>query len=171
VTECTFKYSKDGNLTKKVANGKTNTMNYDAEGQLVDLDGTTFLYDYGGRMIKSAVRNGEVTIYPSETYEVSTSVSGKKSHTAYIFHGFRRASLTKTEDSTNVYYFLNDHLGSTIAASDETGKIITRYKYESFGKVVVDGELDVARYKYQGKQQFGSLYYFGARFYDPDVSE
>jgi uncharacterized protein RhaS with RHS repeats len=151
-------------------------MKYDAEGRLVDLDGTTFAYDYGGRLIKSALPNGEVTIYPSETYEVSISASGRKSHTAYLFHGYRRASLTNTEEalgesaSTNVYYFHNDHLGSTIAASDKSGKIITRYKYESFGKVTVDGDLDVARYKYQGKQQFGGLYHFGARFYDPDVS-
>jgi hypothetical protein len=56
-----------------------------------------------------------------------------------------------------------------ITASSETGNTVMQYQYDSFGTVVVDGP-DVAQYKFSGKERSGSLYYFGACFYDPEVS-
>lgn len=56
-----------------------------------------------------------------------------------------------------------------IAASDVNGAVVTQYTYDAFGKATADGP-DVARYKFSGKERFSDLYYFGARFYDPDVS-
>lgn len=175
--EHSFDYSIDGNMTSKydeIAKEAT-TMVYDIEGRLVQLNQTSFLYDHGGNLIKTVHPNGDVTIYPSQSYEVNISSSGIKTHTSYLTHGYRRASLSTEEDSgaknvgpSTVYYFHNDHLGSTIAASNENGEIITQYEYDAYGKATVNGP-DVARYKFSGKEQFGGLYYFGARFYDPDV--
>jgi len=70
-------------------------------------------------------------------------------------------------DST-VYYYHTDHLGSVIAVSGNGGSIDTTYSYDAFGKATVQGP-DVSRYKYSDKEMFEDLYYFGARFYDPDV--
>lgn len=182
-TECSFKYSADGNLIAKSdgAGAKTSEMKYDADGRLSKLNGTSFTYDFGGHLIKVVRANGDVTIYPNQTYEIDISATGAKSHTSYLVHGYRRASATTTEETTEkemegekpavptVHYFHSDQLGSTIAASDANGAIVTQYRYDAFGKATVHGP-DVARYKFSGKELFGDLYYFGARFYDPDVS-
>ncbi|KAL6297836.1 hypothetical protein BKA93DRAFT_831210 [Sparassis latifolia] len=177
-TECSFTYSPDGNLISK-SNGagiEKNTMKYDANGRLVQLDETSFVYDFSGHLIKAVLPNGDVTMYPSQSYEVTVSASGRETHTSYLVHGYRRASLSTTKENVKgrshgpvVYYYHTDHLGSTVAASDEKGNIVTLYHYDGFGKVSIDGP-DVARYKYSGKEQFAGFYYFGARFYDPDVS-
>ncbi|KAF8168360.1 hypothetical protein B0H34DRAFT_685185 [Crassisporium funariophilum] len=205
---CSFDYSEDGNRTSK-KNGSgivESTMTYDSQGRLTTLDGTTFMYDYTGRLVKATAPGGDVTIYPSATYEVKIS-AGTVTRTAYLVEGYRRASLTAHSTSSaeirgvseknidlpqdeksargleleledkyieknaldgEVYYFHVDHLGSTVAVSDRTGRIITQYQYDAFGKVTITGT-DVARYKYSGKELFGNMYYFGSRFYDPDT--
>ena len=169
-------YSVDGNITAKLSgSGATvNSMSYDSAGQLSQLDGTTFIYDFGGRMIKATTSSGDVTYYPSQSYEVNMLAQGEVSVTSYLMHGYRRAAFTSfltsdgKVDSTTVYYFHSDHLGSTVAASNTSGMIITNYSYDAFGTVTVKGP-DVARYKFSGKEQFGDFYCFGARFYDPQV--
>ena len=173
-TESVLEYSVGGNLTTKRdgVGTPTSTMKYDSMDRLVELDGTVFVYDYSGRLIKTVSPSSDVTIYPTQTYEFSISPEAT-THTAYLFHGYRCASLTVAEGESymgTVHYFHTDHLGSTIGASDENGELITQYQYDSFGKVTVQGP-DVARYKFSGKEQFRSVYYFGARFYDPDVSQ
>lgn len=170
--EQSFAYSIDGNMTSKTDGTTTSTMKYDAEGRLAHLDDLSFVYDFGGRLIKSIRANGDITYYPNQSYEVTVSPSKEKTHTSYLIHGYRRASLTTKDKSTTdpeVHYYHSDHLGSTVAVSNAKGAITTQYTYDSFGKVAVVGP-DVARYKFSGKEQFGHLYYFGARFYDPEVS-
>lgn len=172
VTEFTFKYSDDGHMVSKIdATGKnTASMKYDSAGHLVGLNATSFVYDYGGRIIKAVLPNGNVRIYPSQTYEVDISVSGDVTHAAYLVHGYRRALLSTTAKSSDVNYFHTDHLGSTTTVSNSHGDIVTEYVYDSFGQVVSTSGDDIARYKFSGKEMFDGLYYFGSRFYDPDVS-
>ncbi|KAE9393736.1 hypothetical protein BT96DRAFT_978801 [Gymnopus androsaceus JB14] len=169
-TECSFTYSKDGHiLEKKDSSGAvTRTTKYDSGGRLIQVDDTHMVYDVGGRLLKCTRGSGDITIYPSQTYEVDIPSSGKKKHTSYLVHGYRRASLTNEDGDAVVHYFHNDQLGSTVAVSDSEGIIITQYKYDAFGKVSVEGK-DVARYKFSGKELIEDLYYFGARFYDCSI--
>lgn len=145
-------------------------MQYDSEGHLIALNKTSFVYDYGGRLVKAVLPNGDIRIYPSHTYEVDIAASGDKAHSAYLIHGYRRAALSTSATSSSVNYFHTDHLGSTIAVSDANGGIITEYSYDSFGQATVTSGDDVSRYKFSGKEMFDGIYYFGSRFYDPDVS-
>ncbi|KAG9220198.1 hypothetical protein CCMSSC00406_0007107 [Pleurotus cornucopiae] len=170
-TQFTFQYSVDGHLTSKVdGTGKeTASMQYDSEGHLIALNKTSFVYDYGGRLVKAVLPNGDIRIYPSHTYEVDIAASGDKAHSAYLIHGYRRAALSTSATSSSVNYFHTDHLGSTIAISDVNGGIITEYSYDSFGQATVTSGDDVSRYKFSGKEMFDGIYYFGSRFYDPDT--
>ncbi|KAJ7475487.1 hypothetical protein B0H11DRAFT_2032379 [Mycena galericulata] len=165
-TQCSFKYSADGSMLEKLdASGKvTRSMEYDSQGRLIGLDGMRMAYDFGGRLIKCTRANGDVTIYPTQTYEVDIAASGPTTHTSYLVHGYRRASLS----GSVVQYYHQDHLGSTIAVSDAHGDIVTQYKYDAFGTVSIEGE-DLARYKFSGKELFGDIYHFGARFYDSSI--
>ncbi|KAF9064010.1 hypothetical protein BDP27DRAFT_1334218 [Rhodocollybia butyracea] len=158
-TECSFTYSKDGEMLSKLDSSNTvvRSMKYDSQGRLIQLNNSQMVYDFGGRLVKRTQENGDVIIYPSQTYEVEISASGTKTHTSYL------------GGTSTVHYFHSDHLGSTIAVSDSGGNIVTQYKYDSFGKVSVEGT-DIARYKFSGKELIDNeLYYFGARFYDADI--
>ena len=168
-----FEYSVDGHLTSKLdAAGRTvKSMKYDTQGRLLDVDGTSFVYDYTGQLLKVTLKNGDVTYYPNSAYEAAIPTgSSVLTHTAYLIANGRHASCT-TEDQnmdSAVYYYHTDHLGSVIAVSGGDGSIDTTYSYDTFGKATVQGP-DVSRYKYSDKEMFEGLYYFGARFYDPDV--
>ena len=181
-----FQYSDDGKMTKKERGNLKTEMSYDTEGRLIKIDKTengvkettAFLYDFEGRLLRTTLPNNNVVIYVSQVYEVEIGSATPKSQsrTSYLFQKYRSAAYKTeyTEGSTTaagtVYYFHNNNIGSTIAASDVNGAIITEYTYDASGKIVDVKGNDVARYKYSGKELIGTLYYFGARFYDPDVS-
>ncbi|KAJ7125821.1 hypothetical protein C8R43DRAFT_1212234 [Mycena crocata] len=164
-TECLFKYSADGNMLAQTDDTGTvlKSMEYDSQSRLINADRARMMYDFGGRLVKCTHANGDVTIYPSQSYEVDIA-AGEETHTSYLVHGYRRASL-----SGNIaQYYHTDHLGSTIGVSDESGSLVTQYKYDTFGVVSIEGE-DLSRYKFSGKELIGDIYYFGARFYDPAI--
>jgi RHS repeat-associated protein len=69
----------------------------------------------------------------------------------------------------NPQYFLQDHLGSTIAMTDVSGGVLERQSYEPFG--ATSGSA-LTRYGYTGREmdsQTGLMYY-RARWYDPQQS-
>ncbi len=41
-----------------------------------------------------------------------------------------------------VYYFLNDHLGTPQAMSDQSGRVVWKAEYEPFGTAIVDDDPD-----------------------------
>jgi RHS repeat-associated protein len=69
------------------------------------------------------------------------------------------------------YFYHTDHLGSTVAVSDESGQTVWTSEYTPFGdKHSVTGELAHAA-KFTGKDldEDTGLYYFNARWYDSEV--
>jgi YD repeat-containing protein len=171
-----FAYSADGNLTEKKngAGESVSKMTYDSQGRLIEVDGTTFIYDHAGHLLKSTTADSVITYYVSEYYE-ETIDSGLTSKTTYLLHGSGRYGSYTTKShqdtkklDTEVLYYHHDHLGSTVAVSDSTGQLATTYTYDSHGGVTVYGQ-DISRYKFSGKEKFGTLYYFGARFFDSEV--
>ena len=71
--------------------------------------------------------------------------------------------------SSSVEYYHVDHLGSTRLKTNSTGGVIYKSNYEPFGPSA--GESGTEDYRYTGKpEDLTGLYYFGARYYDTDVS-
>jgi RHS repeat-associated protein len=69
-----------------------------------------------------------------------------------------------------VYYVHQDHLGSTVAVSDQDGQAVGRMQYDPYGEII-SSTLPVALTDrlFTG-QRFDSstgLYYYNARYYDP----
>lgn len=173
--EQTFDYSTSGSITqKKDSSGNPLcSMQYDSEERLVGVNGISFTYDFSGRLVKAKREDGSTTFYPSNSFEIDISPEGFKSYSSYLVcHGRRAVLFTllpdTPEETTSINYFHCDHLGSTIAVSDVDGRITTTYEYDVFGNVTCQG-VDSSRYKYSGKEMFSGLYYFGARFFDPEV--
>uniref|UniRef100_A0A8H7YBU0 Teneurin-like YD-shell domain-containing protein n=1 Tax=Psilocybe cubensis TaxID=181762 RepID=A0A8H7YBU0_PSICU len=177
-----YTYSTDGKTSTKKAGDETTTLNYDAQDRLTAIVGsyTGFIYDYAGRLLKATAATGESILYVNPGCEMkvktgATPDTTTTTWTSYLIDKERRASYTEDQPvddapaSGVVYYFHTDQLGSTVAVSDNAGTLVTQYRYDALGKATVSGD-DLARYKYCGREQFGTLYNFGARFYDFEAS-
>ena len=84
--------------------------------------------------------------------------------------------LRTSEIKTEYCFYHYNHLESTTAITDSTGKVTARASYGTYGELLgVTGEAgkDIRRFLYNG--QYGvqtegnSLYYMRARYYSPDA--
>lgn len=67
-----------------------------------------------------------------------------------------------------------DHLGSTMLITNESGEVVQRIEYLPSGEVFLDEKNESwnTPYKFNGKEydEETGLYYYGARYYDPRLS-
>jgi RHS repeat-associated protein len=67
-------------------------------------------------------------------------------------------------------YFQLDHLGSTRVLSDQQGQVTARMDYEPFGSLLPGiSASDPYAFTGQRTEEGTGLYYYGARYYDPEV--
>ena len=83
--------------------------------------------------------------------------------------------LGRDEDEPAFYYH-GDHLGSSAYLTDEAGAITQTLNYLPYGEDWVDVHNNpnyLSRYKYNGKEKDpeSGLHYYGARYYDSDISQ
>ena len=88
----------------------------------------------------------------------------------YIYAGSQRIAMIDASD--NVYYYLNDHLGSAGILMTASGTVRDRCRYQAFGGVGSGQSVNLGQaYRYTGKpidEEFGlDWYYYGARYYEP----
>jgi RHS repeat-associated protein len=71
------------------------------------------------------------------------------------------------DDSISFYH--SDHLGSVSAVTDEAGELIESTRYYPYGAIRQGGT--ASRYLYTGQESDPEtgFYYYGARFYDPEL--
>jgi len=73
-----------------------------------------------------------------------------------------------------VYFYHGDHLGSSNYITDRTGRVFEHTIYLPYGETWIDEghETSLLGYKFTGKEldEETGLYYFGARYYDPQMS-
>jgi len=73
-----------------------------------------------------------------------------------------------------IYYYHGDHLGSSNYITDRTGRVFEHTIYLPYGETWIDEghETSLLGYKFTGKEldEETGLYYFGARYYDPQFS-
>lgn len=73
-------------------------------------------------------------------------------------------------DSAGARSFLSDGLGSTLALTDSSANVQTRYTYDPFGNTFISGPSSTNSFEYRGRE-FDStgLYYYRARYYSPQL--
>ncbi len=94
--------------------------------------------------------------------------------TSYVFaFGQHLAKVAGTiGGGGEVSYYHNDHLGSPMALTDNTGKVVWSQDYLPYGEDLNENlQGGDTRFKFTGKEQDDAtgLYYFNARWYDPDL--
>ena len=73
-------------------------------------------------------------------------------------------------DASGARHLLTDALGSTLALTDGTGAVQTRYSYEAYGKTTVSGTASSNSFEYTGRENDNTgLYFYRARYYNPGL--
>ena len=80
------------------------------------------------------------------------------------------------DEAEPAFYYQGDHLGSSAYLTDDAGAITQTLNYLPYGEDWVDVHNNpnyLSRYKYNGKEKDpeSGLHYYGARYYDSDISQ
>jgi RHS repeat-associated protein len=168
----------------------TITFDYDLNGNMIHNGSRTLIYDEQDQLVQVDDAQGGVTTYyrysPSgdRIYKRITSVSGSEIITTFVGDFYDKASdgteywhiyaggllATVVPSSGQIYYYLNDHLGSPKLIVDKTGQTVQEYGFTPYGVTSgTGGGLFDAPFKFSGQRwdESSGLYYCKARYYDP----
>ena len=180
----TYSYDLNGNLT--AGGGRTVTWTAWNMPASITQSGSATSWLYGPEHDRFRLTtSGRTTYYLNPSvhqgahYERTDYASGTTEHRHTIYGGgkpigevltFTVASGTAPAAQTR--YFHSDAQGSITAVTDQNGQIITRYKYDPWGKqTLVSGSntgIDATRQGHTGHEMLdGGLTHMNGRLYDP----
>jgi RHS repeat-associated protein len=134
-------------------------------------------YDYCNR-VTSIDENGQVSTYGyNPSGQRVTKVEGTPATTTYYFFANYELEVTAGQQTQILYYgqekllyIHKDHLGSAVRLTDTQGAVVQSLAYDPFGFTVYSGGISEPSNQYTGQKKDGSgLYYYGARYYDPEL--
>lgn len=169
----TFAYDNNGNTSSMTKDGVTTNYVYDKSNRLKDVTrGASPVASYGydgdgGRVKKAVYQSGayKTTYFVGDLYE---SVGTDK--TSHIYLG---PSVAVSKINNTLAYSLKDHLGGTNIITDSLGAKKELIEYLPFGgyakREKYGAGSEVSSFQFTGKKldDETSLYYFGARYYNP----
>lgn len=176
----TFSYDKNGNLTQTISTATTTNYAYDYLNRLIasratgDTATTTYTYDYQGNRISQTL-GSTTTLYPNKFYSLTTTGSLATS-TLYAYAGdtplatIDQKLSNGTATGTPITRYIHpDHLGSTYATSDESGRIAQSFDYAPYGALITSSNTGTTTTMRQYIGQFSDqsgLSYLNARYYE-----
>jgi RHS repeat-associated protein len=142
-------------------------------------------YRYGAdgeRAVKYG-SNGNQTLYFNGMVEVSRHHNLEWVESKHIYVGDTRIATKRRhegndnygEEERSVYYYHEDHLGSAQLVTDYRGEVYEHLEYTPYGELWVEevraGE-EKTPFRFTGKRldEETGLYYYGARYLDPQTS-
>lgn len=169
-----YTFDANGNQTLKTKNGRTTTFVYDTRDKLVSAqeESTTlglFRYDHAGRRIEKDLGGHLIrTSYDGDSALIQYDQNGT-TLAKYDYGPRQLASLSHASEGRQYYLF--DGLGSVSALTTAAGTLQVRYQYDAWGNERHTAGASFNRFGYTGheKDTETGLYYFKARFYDPDT--
>ena len=187
----TYEYDANGNRTQyNAADGSVQRYVYDRENRLTTIyyDATAsaprsvFTYDGLGRRIAVTEYDavGAVTSAQRYLYDGLDLVEVRDASDdtlAQIVHGpgidNPLVMVDVTESPVDKYYYHTDHLGSVRLITDDTGAAARTYDYSAYGVLLAESGTGASLnpFHYTGREYHAEsgLYFYRARFYDPEV--
>jgi RHS repeat-associated protein len=164
-------YDANGNIAQDGA--VSNAYTWDGRNRLKSIttisgQTTTFTYDFTGQLIQQADAGPMLNltknfILDNLTNVASETASDGSSYSTLVAKGMD-SHLAVILSNGQVQYGLSDAINSTVATTDQSGKIIAPYFYEAFGLTTTMGTYP---FQFTGRTPIvGSLYYNRARFYN-----
>jgi YD repeat-containing protein len=181
-----FSYDMAGNLLSKTDQaGRVTEFCYDDADRLtstIDPAQKTTAYEYNGRSQLTAVvdasdalgrrvqRSSTVngtTKFVYDGLDVIRDIDANGSTVVEYLNGRGMDQKLRQTQSSNVSYFLADHLGTTRSLADDNGTITSSIEYDSFG---TSSSSVLTRYTYTGREADvdNDLMYYRARWYMPN---
>lgn len=196
-SENSFTYNEDGQQTAD--NSASRCQNYDAEGLVTKMGvGTStcgrygtyinFLQDADGLMEAAVTRdqqsNGTGTtakhfyvrlggVAHKEILEVWNSATNVRTSSTKIINLMGASSVIgRRLASGEQQFYIKNHLGSVAQVVKEDGSVVATFDFRAMGELrTLRGDDPRVTNKFTGKEFFEGtgLYYFGARWYDPQL--
>lgn len=166
-------HDADGNMTSGpiTATSGTAVLGYNSRNQLISAAGTSYTYDAEGvrRTITSSTGTTRDVTDPNATMSrllVRHHSDGSKT---YYVYGLGLLYEVDETENTKTYHF--DQVGSTIARTDDTGKVIGSAEYSAYGITFwKQGDMDTP-FLYNGQwgiqTDSNGLLNMRARYYSP----
>jgi RHS repeat-associated protein len=172
----TYTYDNNGNTLTKAVGTNSTTFAWDFENRLssVTLPGSggtvTFKYDpFGRRIYKSSSSGTSVYAYDGDDLVEETNTTGGV--VARYSQGLNIDEPLAMLRSSATSYYQADGLGSVTSLSNGAGALAQNYTYDSFGNIIATTGSLVNSFRYTGREwdTETSLYYYRARYYDPQT--
>jgi len=163
-TSKNYSYDTDGNMMTRGSPALT----WDIDNRVTSISsqgGTTYMnYDDDGVRVEKNAPTG-ITLYPFSGVEIDPNGVMTK----YIKIGGETFASKK---GTNQYFYHNDHLGGINVITDISFTEVQRNEYDPWGSVSkAVGNIE-ATHRFTGQEldPETGLYYYGGRYYDPEIS-
>lgn len=171
-----YTYDANGNTTSKTDSTGTTTYSWDFENRLtsVTLPGTggatTFSYDPFGRRIQKSGPLGTTNFAYDGANIVDEYDSAGALLAEYAQGDGVDQPLAMSQAGTTAYYSA-DGLGTVTSLEDVSGSVAAAYTYDSFGNLTSTEPQLTNPFRYTGREwdQETNLYYYRARYYDPQI--
>ena len=167
-----FTYDDNGNRIQKTKGTDTWDYTFDYMNRLtrVEKNQTTlgeYVYDgYGRRLQKTEDSTTKTYIYAGGAVLYEETSIGTACY-AYGPTG-TLAKRTTINQESNTFFFHKDRQGSNRITTDDNKNIVSAATYHPFGESSTEEGSE--NYLFSGKEKDSTgLYYFGARYYDPDT--
>jgi len=162
-------FNDEGQTRTKTDSQGTTTYDWDSRGRLTSVtlpNGQAVNYDYdplGRRSSRSAAGLTTKYLYDGQDVVVDSSTGGLVMR--YLNGPGIDNKLRQSSSNYGSLYFLQDHLGSTVAMTNRTGSVLERIQYEPFG---ASPNTSLTRYGFTGREADSAtgLLYYRARWYD-----
>jgi RHS repeat-associated protein len=135
------------------------------------LQNATYTYDGDGNLVKSVI-NDKSTYLLGKLYQKKINGAVTTIMKYYSSGSAQIAVRTITDTTDTLQWMLSDHLGSTSTTANADGTWNSSISYTAFGEIRASSGLTASDFRYTGqlRQAELGLYYYVARWYDPQTA-
>ena len=130
----------------------------------------TYAYDPFGRRIQKNV-NGTITNYVYDKDAIILAYDQYGNVQTRFTQGLRIDEPLAVDNTSQVYYYHADGLGSIAALTNASQSVVQSYAYDTFGNITNGTPTITQPYTYTAREYDSEtgLYFYRARYYDPTV--
>ncbi|MDU9048120.1 MAG: RHS repeat-associated core domain-containing protein [Candidatus Electrothrix sp. Rat3] len=165
-------HDADGNMVQGPLNGKPASFVFDSRNRLRQVGSTVYTYDAENQRIAAAEGSAKTQyiVNPNASLSQVLVREDQDGTKTYYVYGIGLIGQEKNGAYRSFHY---DFRGSTVAMTDEVGKITHQYVYTAYGTVNAVQEEAFNPFRYVGQYgvmyEVNGLYYMRARYYQPEL--